>query len=399
MSKEISFKKKGYAATFVIDNAPDCDVCQLYALDEKNKKATQMSTWLRSDFFLAYMKGTDEMISDLKAKIEEKDKVIYQNTLTIEDVRKVLNEKDETVTMNLQLIEQLENQNGRLIEERDNALTRMNESYVYCTEQHGKFKSANALFESYIKLEKEYTKARQELSKKEKLLNQYPYTNDVIEKQYEELKTAIDYLLTVEDKARYAYLSNLNRSIDVLCDKHKARIRDVENSISTIEKLEKQNDDYANDLTRVLSENESLATRLTEANKTNEQHIAELEKLRTLNEKYPFHYSEEYMADHKRLKSENIMLKNLNAKELGAALSTVFEELTDAIREKMNSTDLMDIARSYNQDQLHLLDNIRDTLEDILEHALKHGDVTWRCNDKILDYIDSKIEELKGITK
>ena len=328
MSKEISFKKKGYATTFIIDNAPDCDVCQLFTLDEKNKKAISMSTWLRSDFFLAYMKGTDEMISELKAKIEEKDKVIYRNTLTIEDVRKALNEKDETVTMNLQLIEQLENQNGRLIEERDNALTRMNESYIYCTEQHGKFKSANALFESYIKLEKEYTKARQELSKKEK-----------------------------------------------------------------------QNDDYANDLTRVLSENESLATRLTEANKTNEQHIAELEKLRTLNEKYPFHYSEEYMADYKRLKSENIMLKNLKAKELGDALSTVFEELTDMFREKLNATDIMNIARSCNQDQLHLLETIKETLENINDYLIKNGDITDRGSDKILDYIDSKIEELEGDKK
>lgn len=40
------------------------------------------------------------------------------------------------------------------------------ENHIFCTESHGKFKNADKLYESYLKLEKEYTKTRQELSKK-----------------------------------------------------------------------------------------------------------------------------------------------------------------------------------------------------------------------------------------
>ena len=78
MSKEIRFRNKNYAANFVIDNAPDCDICQLFITDEKNSKFVQISTWLRSDFFLAYMKETENMISYLKNKIKVLEKQIIK---------------------------------------------------------------------------------------------------------------------------------------------------------------------------------------------------------------------------------------------------------------------------------------------------------------------------------
>lgn len=78
------------------------------------------------------------------------------------------------------------------------------------------------------------------LAEKDKLLNQYPYKNDVIEKQYDELKQCIEYLPTTEEKTQSSFIYSICNSVDVLCDKHKARIRDIENQICHIEQLEKQ---------------------------------------------------------------------------------------------------------------------------------------------------------------
>ena len=312
--------------------------------------------------------------------------------LRAENLAHNITDKNETIAIKDKLITQLEDQNGRLIKERDDALMKINEN----THIYGKFKSADALFESYLNLEKEYTKTRQELKKKEEQLKQYPYTNDVIEKQYEELKTAIDYLLTVEDKARYGYLSSLNYSINALCEKHKARIRDIEYSISTIEKLEKQNDEYADSLTKMLSENETLVTKLNESTNIINQQTEELTKLRELQDKYPYHYSEEYMADYKRLKETNQRLIELKAKEMGGALSDAFNNFTVAIRNKLDKETILEYLRTHNQDKLKMLEDIKETLEDINDHLMKKGDITERGSDKILDYIDCKIEQQKG---
>ena len=301
MSKEISFKKKGYAATFILDNAPDCDICQLYAVDEKNKKTVQISNWLRGDFFFAYMKSTDEMISDLKAKIEEKDKAIYQNTLTIEDLRKQL---------------------------------KGGAKYAFESTSYGKFENADKLYEAYLNLEKEYTKTRQELAEKNKLFNQYPYKNDVIEKQYDDLKNSIkingSYKTKHKDVAEWEQC--FYHKIDVLCEKHKARIVDIESSICAIEKLE-------------------------ETNKK---------------------------------------LLDLKAKEMGEALSDAFNNFTVAIRNKLDKETILEYLRTHNKDKIKMLVDIKESLEDINDYLLKKGDITNAGSDKILDYIDCKIEQQKG---
>lgn len=61
--------------------------------------------------------------------------------------------------------------------------------------------------------------------------------NDVIEKQYEELKNGIKFRIknNITDDWEQHY-----HCIDVLCEKHKERIKDIENGICVIEKLEKQ---------------------------------------------------------------------------------------------------------------------------------------------------------------
>lgn len=76
------------------------------------------------------------------------------------------------------------------------------------------------------------------LAESEKKLNQYPYKNDVIEKQYEELKNGIKFRIenNINDDWEQHY-----HCIDVLCEKHKARIRDIEKIIGRIEELEKHN--------------------------------------------------------------------------------------------------------------------------------------------------------------
>lgn len=77
---------------------------------------------------------------------------------------------------------------------------------------------------------------KSKLAESEKKLNQYSYKNDVIEKQYEDLKDAITFLMLNNIKDQ----EQLNHCIDVLCEKHKARIRDIENGICSIEQLKQQ---------------------------------------------------------------------------------------------------------------------------------------------------------------
>lgn len=75
------------------------------------------------------------------------------------------------------------------------------------------------------------------LAESENKLNQYPYKNDVIEKQYKELKDGIKFRIenNIADDWEQHY-----HCIDVLCEKHKARIRDIETGICKIEQLEQQ---------------------------------------------------------------------------------------------------------------------------------------------------------------
>lgn len=75
------------------------------------------------------------------------------------------------------------------------------------------------------------------LAESENKLGQYPYKNDVIEKQYEELKDGIKFRIenNITDDWEQHY-----HCIDVLCEKHKAIIRDIEDGICRIEQLEQQ---------------------------------------------------------------------------------------------------------------------------------------------------------------
>ena len=124
-----------------------------------------------------------------------------------------------------------------------------------------KFKNTEELEKAYKELEKEFTKKSQKLAESEKKLNQYPYKNHVIEKQYEYLKEGIKF--RVENNIINAW-QQVYHCIDVLCEKHKARIRDIENQICHIEKLEKQNNDYSDSLTKVLNENADIVFKLAE---------------------------------------------------------------------------------------------------------------------------------------
>ncbi|MBP3708342.1 MAG: hypothetical protein J6J36_07100 [Clostridia bacterium] len=53
----------------------------------------------------------------------------------------------------------------------------MKRSNSEATPAFGKFESANELYVSYINLEREYTKSRQELAEKERLLRKYAATS------------------------------------------------------------------------------------------------------------------------------------------------------------------------------------------------------------------------------
>ena len=112
------------------------------------------------------------------------------------------------------------------------------------------------------------------LAESENKLGQYPYKNDVIEKQYEDLKDGIKF--RIENNITDDWEQNYH-CIDVLCEKHKARIRDIEDGIYRIEQLKQQLaekdkliNNYADDLEKVANENADLVFKLAEKEKQNE---------------------------------------------------------------------------------------------------------------------------------
>lgn len=145
--------------------------------------------------------------------------------------------------------------------------------------------------------------------------------------------------------------------IAVRDDKNKV----INNQTDKIKKLEKQNDEYSDSLIQVLSENESLTTRCTDLKNANEQ------------------------------------LMELKTKEIGEALSDGFNNFTVAVRNKLDKETILEYVRTHNDDKLKLLEGMRETLEDINDYLLKKGDITNAGSDKILDYIDCKIEQQKSI--
>ena len=100
-----------------------------------------------------------------------------------------------------------------------------------------------------------------------------------------------------------------------------------------------------------------------------------------------------------KLEEANNQLIELKAKEMGEALSDAFNNFTVAVRNKMDKETILEYVRTHNQDKIKMLDGIKETLEDITDYLLKKGDITWAGSDKILDYIDCKIEQAKGINK
>ena len=106
------------------------------------------------------------------------------------------------------------------------------------------------------------------LEETENKLNQYPYKNDVIEEQYEELKNGIKFRIenNITDDWEQLY-----HCIDVLCEKHKARIRDIENGICKIEELEKLLNAKEKMKTQSLKGFEKLKQQLAEKEKENDE--------------------------------------------------------------------------------------------------------------------------------
>lgn len=114
-------------------------------------------------------------------------------------------------------------------------------------------------------LEQKLSDLEAKLAESEKKLSQYPYKNDVIEKQYKELKDGIKFRVenNITDDWEQHY-----HCIDVLCEKHKARIRDIENGICKIEELEK-----------LLNAKEKIKTQSLKGFEKLKQQLAEKEKL------------------------------------------------------------------------------------------------------------------------
>lgn len=68
MSKEIKIENEDYIAVFEIGDDTDCATCQLFEKDKVNKRVVLLETWS----------------NDKPHKV----KITYQNTLTVDDVKK-----------------------------------------------------------------------------------------------------------------------------------------------------------------------------------------------------------------------------------------------------------------------------------------------------------------------
>ena len=66
MSDEIKIENADYAATFVINNGKDVDICQLFEKDKQYERVVLLNDWVRRDFFDAKIKEKDEEINSLK---------------------------------------------------------------------------------------------------------------------------------------------------------------------------------------------------------------------------------------------------------------------------------------------------------------------------------------------
>lgn len=77
MSREIILKNETHVATFVIDDTPDCGICQLVELDKENQ-VTNVTNWVTREYFITNTKQMRSVIKELKTQLEEKNKEILE---------------------------------------------------------------------------------------------------------------------------------------------------------------------------------------------------------------------------------------------------------------------------------------------------------------------------------
>ena len=68
--EEILLEDTDYAASFIINNGKDYDVCQLFKKDMEHNRCVLIDTWVRRDLYMATVKSKDKEIADLKNEIE-----------------------------------------------------------------------------------------------------------------------------------------------------------------------------------------------------------------------------------------------------------------------------------------------------------------------------------------
>ena len=69
MEREIKIENQDYAATFVLNNGSDYDICQLFEKDKQYSKVVLLNDWVRRDFFTSKIKEKDEEIQKLKREL------------------------------------------------------------------------------------------------------------------------------------------------------------------------------------------------------------------------------------------------------------------------------------------------------------------------------------------
>ena len=176
-----------------------------------------------------------------------------------------------------------------------------------------------------------------------------------IEKEYENLQECIAAIPSMEEKIQSTFISTIAQALSKLCIDHKSAIR-------------------------------------------------KLEECEDFNDKHPYHYSEQYMADYKNLKVQLAMketeltdLKSIKAKELGEAISIVVDNLTDVISQKLETVDIIEVARHHNAaNKFTAIDKLEKIL--LLINHINDSPDNERIEmfKSLATYIQGEIDDLKG---
>ena len=233
------------------------------------------------------------------------------------------------------------------------------------------------------------------LAESEKKLNQYPYKNDVVEKQYEELKNGIKF--RIENKINDDWEQHYH-CIDVLCEKYKERIRDIEDGICRIEQLEQQLAMQENTITNLVEDNRASQEWYKKQLEEKETRIAELED------------KDWYEETIKQLEEQNerLIKERDNANDQNKRVLEKLELIVRSNQElEKENDDLQDKLHSYyeqimNKGTCGLCEYVRTDYKikfaiEILDRVSQEFSMRVGISDNNIDTLNDIMEEMVSI--